>query len=631
MTDNQIKIKLPRLISDGMVLQRNSKIKVWGWAPPGEELIVRFIDQAGRTSANTKGEWCVWLDTGKEAGPCALVIETADGSETKVVKDILIGDVWLCSGQSNMQMQMESLRDTYPEEFSGEGNPYIRHFLVPEKYSFEALLTDYDSGSWEEVNADKLKQFTATGYFFAKSLYEKYKVPVGLINASLGGSPVQAWLSEEALGSFEEYYAVLQGYKDRACVEAIQKRDMAAVEAWYENINQKDAGKPENGRPCFSEDYDASAWPWITVPSYWEDEGLGQFNGVVWFRKEFELEAVVSDFGAKIIMGNIVDEDTVYINGIEIGTTPMQYIPRKYSIPQGMLKKGKNTVVVRVVNNSGKGGFYPAKQYSLYTGKKQIDLSGSWQYMIGSKSGTMSAPTLFQWAPSGLYNAMLAPAVSYAIKGFIWYQGESNTNKPQEYEGLFKALISDWRKKWGRGALPFLYVQLPNFMGVCDKPADSSWAQLREAQRRCLEVPGTGMAVAIDLGEWNDIHPVNKKDVGKRLSLAAQNTAYGESGVVASGPLFQKAYREGERLVVTFTSTGGGLAVPQGQEPGHFAIAGADRNFLWADACIKKDCVLVWNDRISEPLYVRYAWADNPEGANLYNAEGLPASPFTNE
>jgi len=631
MTDNQTKIKLPRLISDGMVLQRNAEIRIWGWAPPGEEILVRFMDKVYKTAADAKGEWSIHLLTGNAGGPCELIVETADGSEVKVVKDILLGDVWLCSGQSNMQMQMESVKDTYPEEFSQAGNPNIRHFLVPEKYSFEAPLTDYDGGSWEAADPENLLKFTATGYFFAKSLFEKYKVPIGLINASLGGSPVQAWLSEDALRPFGEYYAVLQSYKDEALVQSIQKRDMAAVEAWYEDINRNDAGKPVNGSPCFAADYDAYAWPWITVPSYWEDEGAGQFNGVVWFRREFEVEAPAAGCKAKISMGNIVDEDTVYINGIEIGTTPMQYIPRQYVIPEGVLKEGKNTVVVRVVNNSGKGGFYPAKQYGLTVEDRKIDLCGRWQYMIGIKSGPMPAPTLFQWAPSGLYNGMLAPAVSYSVKGVIWYQGESNTKQPEEYESLFKALIFDWRKKWGKEDLPFLYVQLPNFMEASDKPVESSWAQLREAQRRCLEVPATGMAVAIDLGEWNDIHPVNKKDVGGRLALAAQKAAYGDAAVTASGPLFKKADRKGGRLVVSFNNTGGGLVVSQGREPGHFAIAGADRNFLWADARIEKDCIIVWNDRIPEPRYVRYAWADNPEGANLYNLEGLPASPFTNE
>lgn len=401
------------------------------------------------------------------------------------------------------------------------------------------------------------------------------------------------------------------------------------MEEWYSNINQKDIGRPNSGLPCFDRAYNASSWPCIKVPSYWEDEGLGHFNGVVWFRKEIQLPSAYSGSSANLSLGNIVDEDIVYINGIQVGTTSHQYAPRKYFIPEGLLQEGKNVIVVRVVNTSGKGGFYKGKPYNLTIGDMNIDLGGQWQYLIGAKSDPMPAPAFVQWAPTGLYNGMIAPMVSYTIKGVIWYQGESNTKKPEEYESLFKTLILNWREKWGQGDFPFIFVQLPNFMEASDSPPESSWAELREAQRGTLAIPGTGMAVAIDLGEWNDIHPVNKKDIGSRLALAAQKIAYGENTIVASGPMLQSTKREGNRIILTFGNAGSGLTTKGGGKPGHFAIAGEDKIFIWADAMIEDDCVVVWHDKVSDPVYVRYAWADNPEGANLYNREGLPASPFT--
>jgi sialate O-acetylesterase len=333
---------------------------------------------------------------------------------------------------------------------------------------------------------------------------------------------------------------------------------------------------------------------------------------------------------AKVFLGRIVDADVLYINGRQIGQTTYMYPQRRYTVPAGVLKTGRNSFVVKVTNHGGKGGFVPDKPYCIFAGSDTIDLKGYWQYKVGEvyEPRPVAMHINPQNQPTALFNAMIAPLTNYTIKGFLWYQGEANTNKPAEYARLQPAQIHDWRRQWQQGELPFLFVQLPGFMDMNYLPSESQWAVLRESQLRSLSVPNTAMAVAIDAGEWNDIHPDNKKVVGERLALAALNVAYGEKNIEHSGPLFKSATVDGSKMVIEFTHTGSGLLSIDDEPLSQFAIAGADKKFVWADARIEGDKVVVWSDRVTQPLYVRYAWADNPAGANLYNKEGLPASPF---
>jgi sialate O-acetylesterase len=373
-------------------------------------------------------------------------------------------------------------------------------------------------------------------------------------------------------------------------------------------------------------------WHHFWLPGYWADQGVKNLNGVVWFRKEIILPASAQGQPAKLFLGRIVDADQTYVNGQSVGNITYKYPPRRYNVPAGLLKPGKNVIIVRVLNTSGKGGFVPDKPYHLNIGKEVIDLRGEWVYQVGqvfSPADTFTPPVFTaQNEPAGLYNTMVASVINYTIKGLLWYQGESNVDKAAEYGRLLAALIADWRSRWKQGDVPFIYAQLPNFNEVEYLPAESDWAMLREGQLKALSVPNTGMAVTIDAGEWNDIHPLNKKDVGERLAIAAENVAYGEKNIVASGPIYQSALVKGSRIAISFKNTGSGLVKHDGTELEQFAIAGADKKFVWATAIIEGDKVIVWNEKVINPLYVRYAWADNPEGANLYNKEGLPASPF---
>jgi len=619
------KVSLPRLISNGMVLQRDSNVKIWGWAAPDEKITVNFNGKKYNATTGKCGRWVVTLSDLKAGGPYDMEI---NASNKIIIKDILIGDVWVCSGQSNMVLPMIRVRDLYEDVIANSENQFIRHFFVPERYDFNVPQKDLKSGQWKSVNPENILRFTATGYFFAKTLYEKYQVPIGLINASVGGTPVDAWLSEDALKEFPASLEVANKFRDSAYVNKIIREDKVRNDKWYNELKQLDRGFANPEKTWFDPTYDASEWHTLQLPAYWEDEGLEGVDGVVWFRKEIDVPFSMTGKPARLFMGRIVDSDSVYINGKFIGTISYQYPPRKYDVPKDLLKAGKNIIVVRVINNIGLGGFVKDKPYKLITGDEVIDLKGQWQYKLGAKMEPLQGTNFVQYNPLGLYNGMIAPLLNYKIKGVIWYQGESDTHRPFEYKKLFSALINDWRQKWNQGDFPFLFVQLQNFMEAKDEPLESNWAGLREAQLKTLSVSNTGMAVAIDIGEWNDIHPLNKEDVGKRLALAAFKVAYGDEDVIYSGPIYKCMKIKGNKIIVTFTNTGGGLIIKGGGKLKYFAICGPDRKFIWANAKIEDNKVIVWNDNIDGPVAVRYAWADNPEGANLYNKEGLPASPF---
>ena len=614
-------VKLPRLISDSMILQRDVNVKIWGWAASDEKISVSFRNKTYSTETGKDGKWMITLSPMHAGGPFDMQV---DGSNHITIKNILIGDVWICSGQSNMELPMERLKDKYSAIISSANNSNIRQFNVSTNYNFHAPQQDLPSGNWETTTPQSVLHFTAVGYFFAKALFEKYNVPVGLIKSAVGGSPAEAWLSEYALKQFPAYLAKADTLKNDAYVDSIKKSDNINSDAWYNNIWQKDKGLHEE-KKWFDTSYDAAQWQTMQMPSNWKDAGITT-NGAAWFRKEFDVPANMLNKPLRLFLGTIVDRDSVYINGTFIGATQYRYPPRKYIVPAGLLKESKNILIVRVINYADAGGFTKDKPYKLFSTNDAIDLKGTWQFKLGAASGPIPSSTNFNYMPAGLYNAMTAPLINYSIKGVIWYQGEANTSRASEYHQLFSSLIKDWRQKRQQGNFPFLYVQLANFMQTKKEPSESNWAALREAQLKTLSVPNTGMAVITDIGEWNDIHPLNKEDVGKRLALAAEKIAYKEN-IVYSGPLYQSMKIDADKIIISFTNIGSSLIAKDGDLK-YFSIAGADKNFVWAKAIIKNNKVIVWNDIIKNPVAVRYAWADNPEGANLYNKEDLPASPF---
>ncbi|HNU86827.1 MAG TPA: sialate O-acetylesterase [Ferruginibacter sp.] len=619
-------VKLPRLIRDSMVLQRDARLNLWGWAAREEKLSITFNGKTYKTKAGADGRWQLVLPPMKAGGPYRMDIVA---SNKITLNDILVGDVWLCSGQSNMVHQMNIHDVTYAKDIAEANYPQVRQFWIPTLTSLQGPQADLPSGYWKPAVGEDVRPFSVVAFFFAKTLFEKYHVPIGIINSSVGGPPIEAWTSEEGLKEFPATINTIQKNKDTAYVNSAN-RNAAIANARPQPVDKGLTGPIK----WYDTSYIPKAWHNINIPGFWEDQGIKDLDGIVWYRKEVNVPASMTGMAAKVFLGRIVDADVLYINGKQVGNTTYQYPQRRYAVAANILKPGKNIFVVRVINNAGKGGFVPDKPYCLFAGNDTIDLKGTWQYKVADvfvpRQGPPARGVPAQDQPTALYNAMIAPLINYTIKGFLWYQGEGNTWRPEEYEKLLPAMISDWRNKWQQSTAPFLYVQLPNFGDMNYLPSESSWARLRESQLRTLSVPNTAMAVTIDLGEWNELHPDNKKDIGLRLALAAQKLAYDEN-IVHSGPIYRSAAIDGNKMVISFTNTGSGLIANDGEELNQFAIAGADKKYVWAKAKIEGDKVIVWSDDIPDPRYVRYAWADNPDGANLYNKEGLPASPFTTD
>jgi sialate O-acetylesterase len=375
---------------------------------------------------------------------------------------------------------------------------------------------------------------------------------------------------------------------------------------------------------------DVSDWATISLPGNWLEKDVDLVNGSIWFCKEFDVPDSLAGKPAVLRLGRIVDSDSAFVNGTFVGSISYQYPPRIYDVPANVTKCGINKIMVRVFSQGGRGCFVEEKPYELRFGAQTIDLTGDWKYKIGAELDPPKGFGDLSFRPGGLYNSLISPVTNYPIKGVIWYQGETNAGRGFEYRQLFQQLILDWRAQFNLSDMPFLFVQLANYGRPNKQPVESGWAELRDAQRRALKLPYTGMAVAYDLGEWNDIHPLNKKEVAHRLAMEAQRVAYGDSNIVSSGPLYQSMKKVNNAIVLTFGSVGTGLYTNSLLDG--FQIAGEDKDFVWAKAVVLgKNVVKVWSDKIPEPNAVRYAWDDNPAGANLKNKEGLPASPFTTE
>lgn len=622
-------VKLPQLVSDGMVLQRDTELKIWGWASPGEDVSVRFRKKNYSTKADKDGNWSLTLHKQKAGGPYEMIIK---GKNKITLENILIGDVWLCSGQSNMEHYLGRHQERFAKEISEANNAQIRQFNVPMNPVFTGPQNDFNDIGWKTATSENILEFSVVAYFFAKRLHEQYEVPIGIIKSTVGGSPIEAWISEEGLQEFPGFLETIAQNKDTAYVHEVNRK-AAEVRSEIGKQMPADQGMVAESK-WYASDYKPADWKRMNIPGYWEDQGIKDLNGVVWFRKEIEIPESMVGLPAKVKLGRIIDADELYINGEKVGNTTYQYPQRRYDVPTDVLKSGKNVFVIRLTNYGGKGGFVPDKPYYLATTKDTIDLKGYWKYKIGAafpEVKRFAGGISMRGQPASFYNGMIAPATNYKVKGFVWYQGESNAGRPHEYKSLQKAQIKDWRAKWNDEDLPFLFVQLPNFMETDYLPSESNWAALRQAQLGASTVPNTGMAVAIDLGEWNDIHPGNKKPVGDRLAFWAQKLAYGENNIVYSGPLYKSASMEEGKVILAFDHVGSGLVAKDGEPLRWFALAGPDKEFAWANATIQDDKVVLTSDQIDHPVYVRYAWADNPSPVNFYNKEGLPAAPFEAE
>lgn len=630
-------LRLPRLISDGMILQQKKQIKIWGFDRPGRKVMLSFLGEEYVAVADGQGRFEAVLPPMEPGGPYNLYIGNENGEEI-VVTDILIGDVWLCAGQSNMELPMERVKDRYPEEIRECSEPFIRTFKVIEHSDFHGPLRELQSGSWEKADTGTILKFSATAYFFAKQMYQMTGVPVGLINTSLGGSRIQSWMSREMLQGDVEDLLLAEKYADDAFVAGQLERNQENMEAWHRNLDEQDQGLKRNFKelkapePSFKE---------VSIPFFFRDTQLQGFIGSVWFLRNFQVTGGLAGKAAKLWLGTIVDSDTVYINGVMVGHTDYQYPPRKYEIPEGLLREGENTIVIRVKCENGHGRFTDGKKYALWNDEEEIDLTGKWYYEIGAACEQIEPTDFVNWKPTGLYNGMVAPCRPYTLAGILWYQGESNTHVPEVYLELMKRMVAGYRKEWGE-ELPFLYVQLPNFaIDRYDSDADETgqgWPVVRELQRRAKKLPRVGMAVTMDLGEDNDLHPLNKKEVGFRLAMLAAKMLYGIASE-CEGPeicgIDYEMEKTGAVLLYFKNITDGMYAYggEKGKEIRDFELR--DEQGIWhrAAAVIKEDTIrLTPVERIRiRPCGVRYLFSNISHGAMIYNRAGFPLSPFVNE
>lgn len=626
-------LKLSRLISDGMILQQRKKCKIWGFDVPGRKVMVSFLGEEYVTAADEKGNWEVELKEQDWGGPYVMLISDDAGNE-KIIENILIGEVWFCSGQSNMELPMERVKDKYPEEIRACANPAIRTFKITEHADFHGPLQDVLTGEWKMADTDTILQFSATAYFFATALYERIGVPIGLINASLGGSRIESWMSRKMLEGYEDFLALADQYGEEGFIEERQKQNAAQSEAWHRNLDEKDKGFLEGWQ---NEEVDLQEWKAVSLPFFFRETELADCIGCIWFRRKFTVPKEMAGKPARLFLGTIVDSDIVYINGVQTGRTEYQYPPRKYDVPEGLLREGENTMVIRVKCERGKGRFTPDKKYALFTETEEVDLTGIWQYRIGALCEAIPETDFVNWKPTGLYHGMTAPCHKYTIAGIIWYQGESNTHVPDIYLDLQERMIKGYRTAWQEEKLPFYYVQLPNFaIDLYDSDADETgcgWPSVRELQRQALKIPDTGMVVSMDLGEDNDLHPLNKKDLGFRLALLAAAGVYGQD-VEYTGPVPETIdWKEEENLIViTCSHTGEGMYTQSQRKEKRitdFEVAGEDGRFYPALAQIHKDRILVSCKEVVKPEQIRFCFKNTADGALIYNGAGLPMSPFS--
>ena len=657
------------LFTDNMVLQRGRPVLVWGWAEAGKTVTVGIAGKSANAVCDAQGKWTAKLPALPVGGPYTMTVSVPQneggaspgrrrearainaslprGSYTNGVAgpravtlvNILVGDVWVCSGQSNMEFGIGNLNNA-AQEIAAADYPQIRLFTVKKAVAQTPQQTL--SGSWDvctprTVTVGAWNGFSAVAYFFGRELYNNLKVPIGLIHTSWGGTVAEAWTSGDALQTMPDYKAVVTQRMDAQRAGGQNAHAFAdRMTAWY---SQNDPGTQNKWDLSAFEDAD---WKPINLPGAWEQSGIAElanFDGIVWFRREFAVPDGAQDKPCQISLGSIDDRDTVWVNGIRIGGMDDYAANRVYAIPPGVLKAGRNVVAVRVLDTGGAGGFtgQPTQMRLAMAGSPGMSLAGEWKYKISAPlANTKAVPmpiTDNPNVPTVLYNGMIAPLLPYGIKGAIWYQGESNAGRAYQYRTLLPTMIEDWRAHWNEGKFPFYIVQLANYQQAPAQPGDSDWAELREAQSlTASHVYNTGQAVTIDIGDANDIHPKDKQDVGKRLALAALAQTYGAK-IEYSGPQYRSMKVEGDKIRLTFTHGIGGLvARPSDQSAASamlqgFAVAGEDRKFVWADAKIDGNAVVVSAPTVPHPVAVRYAWANNPV-CNLYNKAGLPASPF---
>ena len=603
------------LFSEDAVLQRDRSLTIWGWAAANADVKVKFDGGERTVSADNSGYWSVPIRPRPAGGPYSLEVNSEGQTETRA--NLMFGDVWLCSGQSNMEFQVNGTNNAAAEK-AAANYPNIRLLHIPN--NIRSAPVDNVNASWKVCTPETVGNFSAVGYFFGRKLNQDLKIPIGLIDSTWGGTPAEAWVSEPALkkmGDFDGNLASLHARADNPASVASQ------MTAWWQN----DAGTKVGWR---NSDFADADWKTMAVPASWEDKGYPDFDGVMWFRREINVPADWAGRDLELNLGQIDDDDTTYWNGDLVGETRGYGNARNYTIPGAQVKAGANTLAIRVLDTGGGGGLRSAMSLGAKGESKKMSLDGDWKYHLGA--ALKELPPLpretDQNTPTALYNGMIAPLLPGQIKGAIWYQGESNAGRAKQYQTLLPTLIGDWRARFGAATgapMPFYIVQLANFQQPTDDPNKAGWGLIREAQSMTAKnVPDTGIAVISDIGEAGDIHPKNKQDVGLRLALAALHQTYGEN-IEFTGPTLKSVAKQNGALQLTFDHAD--AMTIKGEANRVFAVAGSDKKFSWATPTINGNTITLVSPDVAAPVYTRFGFSDNPR-ANLYNSAGLPASPF---
>ena len=619
-----VELELASVFGDNMVLQCDAPITVWGWAEPNQPVSVLIKRNSKTTHADDDGSWRAVLPAIAIGDPFEVKVSSGDSSI--VLKNVLAGEVWICSGQSNMEWTVAKSGDPKNEIANGD-HPMIRHVKINNVTKTSPQLRAANTG-WSVCSPKTVGDYTAVGYYFARRLNKDLQVPIGLVNTTWGGTVIEAWIEGKVLRDHPDFAEVVRKIEAEAADAEKAARAAAELKQWKKNFPAVINGPPEKYYPT---DFDDSDWKTIPVPAHWETKGYKGVDGVGWYRNKVTIPQSWVGKPLTIALGAIDDIDVTYVNGEKVGETTGWNIERAYDIEPSVNTSTEVSIAVRVTDTGGGGGMVGGKKlYSLsVAGEEPLSLVGDWKMRLEPATEKLGpAPnraTGGSNTPTGLFNAMVNPLIPFKAQGVIWYQGESNGERGIQYRTLFPMLINNWRDRW-QDEMSFYWVQLANYQAPSDWPYDSNWAKLREAQSMTLSVPKTGQAVIIDIGETWDIHPKNKQDVGDRLARHALAKDYGKP-IKYSGPSYKSFVVDGSKVKVGFDFNQG-LASSDGKPLKRFEIAGADKKFHWGEATIEDNQVVVTSEKVKSPVAVRYAWSENPEGCNLTNETGLPASPF---